>query len=322
MSFGSPLFLLALLAVPAVIAGYVWLERRRERSAATWAAPALVPNLVRSRPGRRRHIPVALFLVGVTLLLVGFARPQAKLRVAREGATVVLAFDISRSMEAKDVKPTRLKAARASALAFVNKLPSKYRVALVTFSDHVSVPVPPTYDRDKVRKALLLAPHGEGTALGNGIARSVAVAVRAVGHGKAGEAPAASILVISDGAQTQGRWTPQRAAALAKKDRVPVSTASIGTPRGVVTRKLPGGFTERTSVPPDPRVLAAVAKATGGRSFSATRASDLKAVYDDLGHRLAHVRKTREITAGFSFAALVLMLTGGALSGVWFRRLV
>jgi len=322
VSFASPLFLLVLLAVPAAVAAYVWLERRRDRRAAAWAAPALVPNLVASRPGRRRHVPIALFLLGLALLLVGFARPQAKLRVAREGATIVLAFDVSRSMEAKDVRPTRLKAARAAAIDFVNRLPAKYRVALVTISEHVSVPVPPTYDRDRVRRALLLAPHGEGTALGNGIARSVAVAVRAVGRGKTGEPPAAAVLVISDGAQTQGQWTPQRAAALAKKDGVPVSTAVVGTARGIVTRKLPGGYTERISVPPDPRALQMVARVTGGRAFTAVRATDLKRVYDDLGHRLAHVRKKREITAGFSLAALVLMVAGAALSGLWFRRLV
>jgi Ca-activated chloride channel family protein len=322
MTFASPFFLLFLLALPPVVAGYVWLERRRGRGAAAWSRPALVPNMVATHPGRRRYVPFALFLAGLALLLVGFARPQAKFTSEREGATVVLAIDVSRSMQARDVRPTRLDAARDAAVAFLNELPKKYRVGLVTFADHASVPVPATYDRGRLRRALLLATKGEGTALGDGINRAVAVAIHAVGRSHPGEqrSPAA-VLLLSDGAQTQGRIRATTAAQQARREGIPVSTVALGTPNGIVTRRLPGGYVERTQVPPDPKTLQSVARTTGGRFFEVTTASRLKRVYQDLGHRLAHERKQHEVTAGATGAALVFMLAGAVLSGLWFRRL-
>src|SRR5712691_11832254 len=112
MSFAAPILLLGLVVVPLAAAGYVWLEWRRDQRAAEWASPALVPNLVHRPSPRIRHIPAALFLIGLTFLLLGIARPQAKLTSVREGATIVLAVDRSGSMDAKDVRPTRLLAAR------------------------------------------------------------------------------------------------------------------------------------------------------------------------------------------------------------------
>jgi Ca-activated chloride channel family protein len=323
VSFGSPTLLLALIAVPVLVAGYILLDRRRGGHAAAWATPALIPNLVPVRPGRRRHIPTILFLVGLTLLLVGFARPQAMLSVEREGATVVLAIDVSRSMEAADVKPSRLVAARAAELRFLDQLPKKYRVAVVTFADHVTVAVPPTNDRERVRHVLSFAPNGEGTALSEAAVRSADVAARAVRTGKkGGERPPAAVLMISDGAQTQGRTTPQQAAQHAHRLRIPIYTVSIGTARGVVERKLPGGFTERTQVPPDPRTLQLIARGSGGTFYSAVSAARLKDVYDDLGSRLAHQREKREITAGAAGAGLAFLVVGAFLSGTWFRRIV
>ena len=322
MSFASPALLLFLLALPLLVAAYLWFERQRPGRVAPWCTPALVPNLVGAHPGRRRHIPFVLFLLGLVFLLVGFARPQARFSVAREGATVVLAIDVSRSMQARDVRPSRLEAARDAALAFLNELPKRYRVGLVTFAEHASVPVPATDDRGRVRRALLLAAKGEGTALGDGISRAVAVAERAVGRSRPGSPhPPATVLLLSDGAQTTGRITAASAAGHARRVGVPVNTVALGTPNGVVTRTLPGGFIERTQVPPDPKTLRAVASATDGRFFEVTTAARLKVVYRDLGHRLAHQRKKREITAGTTGAALAFMLAGAALSGLWFRRL-
>jgi Ca-activated chloride channel family protein len=149
MSFAAPYLLLGLLAVPLAVVAYFGLERRREQRAAGWANPALVPNLVK-RPGPRiRHLPAALFLVAVALLLVAFARPEASLNSEREGATVVLTIDTSGSMATPDIKLTRLLAARTVSLTFLRELPSKYRVALEIFTDHPAVLVPPTYDRTK-----------------------------------------------------------------------------------------------------------------------------------------------------------------------------
>ena len=136
MSFFAPVLLVCLLVVPAAVAGYLWLDRRRDRRAAGWAAPALLPNMTDRPSSWRRHLPVALLLVGVALLLVGFARPTATVTVKRQEATVVLVLDVSGSMAAKDSLPTRLAAAKAVALRYVDELPNGYRMSVVTFSDH------------------------------------------------------------------------------------------------------------------------------------------------------------------------------------------
>jgi Ca-activated chloride channel family protein len=324
MSFGSPYLLLGLVVLPLLVLAYVLLERRRSRRVSRWATPALVPNLVPRSPRIRRHIPTALFLIGLALLLVGFARPQATVTVAREGATVVLATDVSGSMDAKDVKPTRLRAARAATLAFLDELPAKYRVALVTFSDHAAVAVVPTYDRDRVRHALPVKAQLEGTALGDAMTTAVTVAVKAVGRNRPGvERPPAAVLLLSDGSQTSGRVQPQDAAARARKAGVPISTVVLGTPDGVVQQKLPGTpYVETRQVPPNPALLRAVAESTGGKFYQAATGDQLKQVYEDLGSRAAHTHRKRELTAGATGLALLFILAGVLASGLWFRRLV
>jgi len=324
MSFQHPILLVCLVAIPAALAGWLWLERRRAERASSWATPALLPNMVGGNPGRRRFVPLALLLVGLTLLLVGFARPEATLSVPREGATVVLALDVSGSMAAKDIKPTRLAAADAALTAFLKELPSKYRVALLTFSSRPTVRVPPTYDRNLVLQALPTKVELEGTALGDGAATAVTVASRAVGKSKPGAPhPPAAVLLLSDGLQNFGHLTPDEAAAQAHKLDVPISTIALGTADGVVFQKLPGTkYTEQHAVPASSAQLHALAQGSGGRFFKVHSASALKQVYKDLGHRLATQRKKREITAWTTMGALGFILAGAVLSGVWFRRLV
>jgi Ca-activated chloride channel homolog len=324
VSFASPWLLLCLLTVPLAIAAYLFLEQQRAHRAQAWSSSALLPNMVAGSPGRRRLLPVALFLVGLTLLLAGFARPQANIDVPKEGATVVLAIDVSGSMEANDVKPTRLEAARIAATEFLQKLPKKYRAALVTFSDHSTVKMAPTYEHDKVIAALPKTAQAEGTALGEGIAASVVVAQRAIGKPEPGaERSPAAILLLSDGSQTSQGLDPAQAAARARKIAVPISTVALGTPRGVLVRKLgQQGQTERIQVPPSPIALRTIAQQTQGTFFEARTSGQLKKVYEDLGHRLLKQRERREVTAVATGAALVFMLAGAALSGLWFRRLV
>ena len=323
MSFQHPILLLVLLALPAAIGAWLWLERRRADRAAAWSTPSLLPNMVGRAPGRRRFVPLALFLVGLTLLLVGFARPQAMLTTPREGATVVLAVDVSGSMGAKDVKPTRLAAADAALRQFLQDLPSKYRVSLVTFSNRPTVRVPPTYDRTLILQALPTKAEVEGTALGDSAAAAVMVASKAVGKSKPGAPhPPAAVLLLSDGLQNTGRLRPSDAAAQARKLDVPISTISLGTPDGKVEQKIQGGYTESTAVPVAPAQLQALAQVSGGRFFKAASTQQLKQVYKDLGSRLATEKKKREITAWTTLGALGFILGGAVLSGVWFRRLV
>jgi len=324
MSFQHPVLLIALLIVPAAVAGWIWLERRRGERAAAWSSPALLPNMLTSKPGRRRFVPLVLFLVGLTLLLAGFARPEATLTVPREGATVVLALDASGSMAAKDVKPSRLAAADAAVTQFVKDLPSKYRISLVTFSSRPTVKVPPTYDHKLILQALPTKTELEGSAVADGAATAVLVASKAVGKSKPGAPhPPAAVLLVSDGAQNSGRLKPADAIAQARKLDVPVSTISLGTADGIVYQKLPGSkYIEQHAVPAQPAQLRALAQGTNGRFFRATSATALKQVYKDLGSRLAHQHKKREITQWWALGAMGFILGGALLSGVWFRRLV
>jgi Ca-activated chloride channel homolog len=324
MTFQHPILLIFLLLVPAAVVGWIWLERRREKRASAWSSPALLPNMLRGNPGRRRLVPAVFFLLGLALLLAGFARPEATLSVPREGATVVLAMDVSGSMDAKDVKPTRLAAADAAITKFLDELPSKYRVSLVTFSERPTVKVPPTYDRKLILQALPTKTELEGSAIGDGAATAVVVASKAVGKSKPGAPhPPAAVLLVSDGAQNFGKLTPADAAAQARKLDVPISTIALGTPDGMVFQKLPGTkYTEQHAVPATPAQLRTLAQGSGGRFFTATSASAVKQVYKDLGHRIAKEDKKREITQWWTLGAVAFIIVGAVLSGVWFRRLV
>jgi Ca-activated chloride channel family protein len=324
LSFGHPILLIALVVLPLAIAGWVRLERRRHEQAAGWSSLELLPNMVPGSPGRRRYVPLVFFLIGLTLLLAGFARPQATVSVPREGATVVLALDVSGSMAANDVKPTRLAVADAAISQFLHDLPSRYRTAFVTFSNRATVRVPPTYDRDLLLRALPSKVEIEGTALGDAVAASALVASKAVGKSKPGAPhPPAAVLLLSDGLQNTGKLKATDGAARAHKLGVPVYTVVLGSAKGSVVQKIPGTtFTKTTAVPVASSELRAIAQATGGRFFKARSAEELKQVYKDLGHRLATEDKRREITAWTTMGALGFILTGALLSGVWFRRLV
>ena len=154
VTFKSPMLLFFVLLLPVALALYVWLDRRRARRALSWSSAALLPNMLVGSPGRKRHIPVALFGLALLLLLLGFARPEARFKEAADGATIVVMIDTSGSMGADDVKPTRLLAADQAVTGFVKRLPSRYRAALLTFSNSIAVAAPPTYDRQLLINAL------------------------------------------------------------------------------------------------------------------------------------------------------------------------
>lgn len=319
MRFDSPWWLLALLVVPLTLVGYRLLERRRRADAAAFANPVLVPNLVRSRPGWRRHLPPALVLVALVFLATGLARPYANLSVPREEATVVLAVDVSRSMIATDVQPSRLAAAQAAIRAFLQKLPKGYRVAVVSFAQAPYVVLPPTSDRELAVRSLANLRPGDGTALGDGIARSLQVAERV--RGKRGDRPAAAVVLLSDGAQTIGSKQPITPAKRAASLGIPVSTVALGTAAGVVELQNPDGTTERVTVPPDPATLRTIAATTGGTFYEAPDGERLQAVYEELGSRVGRVRREREVTAAFAAAGALLLVGAGASSAFLFGRI-
>ena len=323
MSFSSPSYLLALLAVPIVVALYVVHYRRRSRVAAKFASPALMPNVVDREPGRRRHVPPVILLIALTALLVGLARPKAEISVPRQDATIMVAIDTSRSMAADDVRPSRMEAAKAGIREFLAEAPDSYRIGVISFASDARVVAPPTRDRELVDLALDELRTGEGTALGDAIAKAVEVgqAVSAAAE-EAGEEPSpASILLVSDGKEDGGLVTPQRASRLAQERGVPVFTVGMGTADGVVEVPLAGGFTARVEVPADPTTLRRVADETKGRFFSSPTLEQLRAVYGDLETRLGSEEEWREVTVAFAAAGALMLLLGGALSASWFRRL-
>jgi Ca-activated chloride channel homolog len=305
--------------VPLLVAGYVVLERRRVRFGGRFANPALLPNVVDRAPGRLRHLPLAVLLAGLVAMVFGVARPHATVTVARQEATVMLAIDTSRSMSATDVKPSRLGAAVRAANEFIRKVPKKFRIGVVSFASAARVALPPTADRTLVQTALHDLIPGEGTAIGDAVALSVRIARRE--RTSDGKIPPTAVLMISDGARDGGQVAPQTAARQAKTAHIPVYTIVLGTQNGIVRQTLTGGYQVQIHVPPSPQTLQQIAQTSGGQSFLVADDSRLKDVYRRLGSLLGHKTEDREITDVFAGGAALLLLAGGGMSMLWFRRL-
>ena len=320
MSFEWPPALALLLLLPLLVAAYVVHHRGRTRYAARWGTPALLPNLVDRAPRRLRHVPLVVLFVALAAMIVGVARPHATVRVKREEATVLVAIDTSRSMGAKDVQPTRLAAAKHAASEFVERLPKKYRVGIVSFGSRAVVALPPTETRSLVASALAALRPGEGTAIGDAVVLAARLGQRQ--RTSEGKVPPMSLLLISDGARDGGRTAPQAAARRARRAHLPVFTVLIGTQNGVVQHTLPGGLQESIRVPPSPTTLQQLARATGGKFYAAPSTDKLKDVYEELGSRLGSRKQERELTDLFAGGSAVLLLISGGLSAFWFRRLV
>ncbi|HEX3056348.1 MAG TPA: VWA domain-containing protein [Gaiellaceae bacterium] len=318
MSFRDPIALAALAVVPVLAWLWSLQDRRRRRAAGAFTSLALLPNLVDRSPGRLRLVPPVLFLTALAALVVGFARPHANIRVPRHEATVVLAMDVSLSMQANDVKPTRMIAAQRAATAFVDRVPDTYSIALVGFGSRAYVAVPPTRDRGLIRQAIANLTPGEGTAIGDAVA--LAARLGAKQQSVDGVVPPESVLLLSDGAPDGGRTKTTAAVKQAKALHVPVSTVLLGTASGIVERKVTGGYTAQVRVPPSPGTLKLIAQQTGGAFFRATSAKALDTVYRHLATRVGHRTESREVTDLFAVGALALLLAGGVFSVLRFRR--
>ena len=318
MTFEWPLALLGLALLPVLVALYVIRERRRTQFASRFTTPTLLPNLVDAAPSWRRHLPLAVLLAALAAMVVGVARPHADVSVKREDATVILVVDTSLSMSANDVQPSRLEAARRTARSFLDRLPEKYRVAVVGFAGRAFVALPPTEDRELAVAALRSLHPAEGTSLGDAIALATQLARRQ--RASDGAMPPAAILVISDGAQLSGRTTPGVAALRARTAHIPIYAVLLGTQDGVITVQLAGGFQAQLRVPPSPETLRTLTRVTGGTFFTAPTESRLRQVYERLGSRLGSRKQSREITDLFAGGSAALLLLGGGLSALWFRR--
>jgi Ca-activated chloride channel family protein len=318
VSFTWPIALLALAVVPLVVAFAVWSDRRRARYAVAFTNIAVLASVVPPHRRRRAWIPLALFVAALACASVALARPRASLSVAAQQATVVLLVDVSGSMRADDLKPSRLGAAQFAMEDFMRRVPSRFKVGLVSFSTEPNVLVAPTTDRALMQEGIGSLVPEAGTAIGDGLAVAVSVARASVGPGakrsKNGFLPAA-IVLLSDGAQTRGTLQPLQGAALARKAGIPVFTVALGTNHGSlrIGGGFPGfnnfpGFSRRFNVRPDPATLRAIAKATGGEAFTAKTASRVVQIYRSLGSRLVRRHSTREISSWFAGGAALLLL--------------
>lgn len=318
MSYLEPVRLWLLLAVVAFAVLYVVLQRRRRQYAIRFTNLTLLEAVAPRRPGWRRHATAAAFLVALTALVVAFARPTHDEKVPRERATVVVAIDVSLSMQATDVEPSRLDAVKTAAKAFVDQLPPTINIGLVSFAASSRVDVSPTTDRAKIKRAIDLLDLQEGTAIGEAIFSSLsAIAQQGVADDSAREQIPARIVLMSDGKTTQGRPNALAIDA-ARKAKVPVSTIAFGTDHGEIVvpqEPLP------VPVPVDKAALQDIADQTGGSFFAAASAPELEKVYADIGSSIGFDLEPREISSWFVGIALLALITTAAMSLAWFNRL-
>jgi Ca-activated chloride channel homolog len=339
MTFLAPQLLLGLLLlIPIVIAFYLWAQRRRSRYAVRFTNLDLLANLVPKRPSWRRHLPPILYLGAIAALLIGLARPTMVIATPREDATVILAMDVSGSMRATDVSPTRLDAAKAAALSFIDKLPAGVRVGIVSFASEPLTLVTATTDRVALKTAIDGLTARDGTAMGDALMQvlDIAQAIQAAGSETpdASAAPGASAapnavakqplvaaILLSDGANSVGQAKPLDAAQRARTLGVPIYTIALGTPQGTVDVQDQFGQTVTLQVPPDPATLKQIASITGATAFDAQSANDLGSVYDNLQSRVGYTQERQEVTFALVGAGLLLVLAGAGLSALWFGRL-
>jgi Ca-activated chloride channel family protein len=349
VTFASPFVLLSLLVIPLAVAAYLVVERRRARYAVRFTNVDVLALVAGGRPWRR-WLTAAVFFLTVAVLCTAAARPKMNTMVASDKATIVLVLDVSGSMQAIDVKPTRLAAAQKAMTTFLEKVPKRVRVGLVLFAGEAQVATPPTTDHALVAQAVADAGafHGfGGTAIGDALAVAVQLGIRTTGaNGRTlasytaapqKQTPSStlvSILFLSDGHQTQGVLSPREGAAKAKAAGFPVYTVALGTTGATTLRGYPGGgggggFFQsngfgsfgRRALSPDPRTLKEIATTTGGQFFRARSAGSVEATYAKLGSSLGRAPGKTEVTDRFLIGGAVLLVLALGLSAVWSPRL-
>jgi len=353
VTFGHPLLLLVLLALPLVAAGWWLVQRRRARYAVRFTNVDVLASILPPRSWRR-HVAPALFLLSLAALCVAVARPHVTKGVASDKAAVILVLDVSGSMQAQDVKPTRLAAAQKALHTFLDKAPKRLRIGLVLFAGEAQVATPPTADHALVGQAVddagMLESFG-GTAIGDALATAVKLGQEITGSGTtaaparrslaalrvaAAKTPSTlvSILFLSDGHQTRGVLEPLQGAALARQAGFPVYTVSLGTTGNTTLRGGPGGGgggggfffggggnLGNRGLSPDPATLRAIANLTGGTFYRAKTAGAVEAAYSKLGSSLGRTPAKVEITDELVGAAAVLLVLAGLVSALWAPRL-
>jgi Ca-activated chloride channel family protein len=336
-----------LLIVPALVAGYFFLLRRKKQAALRYASLSMVKEAMGAGQRLRRHIPPLVFLIALIAMIIAIARPAAVITLPSQQRTIILAMDVSGSMRATDVQPNRISAAQAAAKAFVAEQPSNVRIGVVSFAGTASVVQPPTQNREDIVAAIDRFQLQRATAIGSGIIVSLATIFPDAGidisaliydrnaprgipldqFGKAekpafkpvppGSYTSAAIILLTDGQRTTGPDSLE-AARMAADRGVRVFTVGIGTKGGETIGF--DGWSMRVRL--DEETLKAIAKMTDGEYFYAGTATDLKKVYESLNARLVLEKKDMEISALFSAAAAVAALVSALLSLLWFSRIL
>jgi Ca-activated chloride channel family protein len=330
MSLDSPWMLLSLAVVPLLVLAYVSLVRRRSRRADRLATEGLVPSSASRRSPRwRRHVPFVLFASAIALVCVGLARPTMSFALPQREGTVVLAFDVSNSMRADDLEPTRMAAAKAAATAFAERQPSTIKVGIVAFGESAITVLRPTNVTDEVVAAIRRLTPGGGTSLGQGLFTSLGtIAGKPLqidqrelesegGEVDIGFFGSSAIVLLSDGENTS-RPDPLRLAEVASSAGVPVHAIGIGTPEGTVIEI--DGFNVATALDED--LLTEIAEVTDGTYNRAGDTATLGQIYESVDLELASVEREREVTALFAAAGGLLLAVGSLLSIAWYGRVI
>jgi Ca-activated chloride channel family protein len=352
MSFEWPMALWLLLAVPGLVAAYLWLRRRRKKLALRFASLGVVREALGRSPGWRRHVPPVLLLVALTALIIAAARPGARITLPSDHRTIVLAIDVSLSMRANDIEPTRMAAAQAAAKTFVQSQPSDVRVALVSFAGSAAVVQPPTRNREELIAAIDRLELQRHTAIGSGILTSLATIfpeqadeltaanvpggmARAFEQSQgrsldaapatpkkvfqpvpAGSHKSAAIILLTDGRRTTGP-DPIDAARMAAERGVRVYTVGFGTAEGAPVNFDGWSIYMRF----DEEALKGIADVTKASYYHAKSSTDLVKVYESLNAQYVFERTHTEIAAQFVAAAALLTVVAGTLSVLWFQRI-
>lgn len=330
MTFATPAWLLALLVVPAAVGVYAAARRRRARRSEELAAQGLVVTGPGRRQGWRRHLPFALFALALTLLVVAAARPMATVRTPRFGATVIVAMDVSNSMGAKDVKPSRIGAAKLAARDFVRDQPPAVKIGVVTFGPEALIVRTPTLDHSSVLRAINDVSLGGGTSLGTGIltsldaiaGKTLKVSEKALSQDNSKEINigyfgGATVVLISDGENTS-QLSPVTVAQLASTAGVRIQTIGVGTVAGTAVHI--GGFSVATAL--DPTTLKDVAKVTNGTYHHVGDRAAISEVSKTVNLHFTVVSRYIQISALFAAAAMLFLVLGALLSVVWFGRVM
>lgn len=333
MSFDWPSMLLLLFTIPLFIWLYVILQRRR--LASDDGEIGWIKSAVGGQTGVRRHIPPVLFLLGIATLIVSLARPHAVVNLPRVEGTLILAFDVSGSMGADDLEPTRMEAAKAAARDFVQRQPSGVNIGIVTFSESGFSVQAPTDDQESIIASIDRLTLQRGTSLGHGIVASLNAIATSLGDDPPlisdpsstpefmatplpnGEYSSASIVLLTDG-ENNAPPDPLTVAQAAADRGIRIHTIGIGSVAGTTLHI--NGFTVHTRL--DEAMLERISQLTGGQYFNAENEGELQQIYEDIHLELQIKPETTEVTSVFAGASVLIMLVGAMLSLLWFNRLL